>query len=415
MKILMVCEDFRIGGAQVFALRLAKALSAGHEVWLYSHYSSYINWKLIQRIAPEVKILYAYFKFDWFIRKFDRLLYKLNIDFSWREKLIAKHVKKVIKQYEIQLIHSHMFKSDYVVAKALHGSNIPIVVTMHGNYESFLERYSNQTGEIILNYPQKLRVTLDNISAIAYLTDKNLRILDEAPSSKQLHHRIVKKKIYNGFSGKVDRPHTREEIEASPNDLVFGMVARGISAKGWKVAIEAFNQLASNHIHLVLVGWSDYVASLAYEYSNSKRIHFVGHSDNPLNWVQLFDVGLLPSTYGESLPNVIVEYLYFGKPTIVSDVGESRLMIEAEGQSAGFLLPIENNRIDPILLSDCMNQYVQKQMLLVEHGQLATLAFQKFDMNKCVVSYTKLYDSVYAERFSVSFSYNARVQLRSVY
>ena len=415
MRILIACEDLRVGGAQVFALRLAEALSSEHDVWLYSHYDDYIEQELTRRIAPTVEMLFARFKLDWFIRKFDRLLYKIGIDFSWRERLVAKHIKQTIDQYGIELVHSHMFKSDYVVAKALCGMNIPLITTMHGNYEGFLKNYLQNEGEVLINYPKKLQQTLAETDAVVYLTEKNLMVFgEENVISASCHQHIVKKKIYNGFVGRVDQPHSRRDIKIEDSDFVFGMVARGIPEKGWEVAIEAFEKLANDKVHLVLVGWSEYVAELAKKYKHQERIHFVGRSDNPLNWIQLFDVGLLPSTYGESLPNVIAEYLYCGKPSIVSDVGESKLMIEEEGQKAGFILPIENGKIESTLLCNLMQQYVQDQILSIKHSQLAAMAFKKFIMEKCVASYTALYCSIHEERFPTSFGHYAGVQLRSV-
>ena len=393
----MACEDFRVGGAQVFALRLANVLAKEYEVLLYSHYANYIDTKLLERWASKLTIISADFKFDWFIRKFDRLLYKLKINFSLREKLLTKHISKTIEKHNVELVHSHMFKSDYVMAKALQDIDIPLVVTMHGNYEGFLENYLEGNGEIILDYPQKLKETLAKIDAVAYLTDKNLRVFrEEKIIPAQYHQHIAKKKIYNGFVGQVDKPHDRKELGIKNNDFVFGMVARGIPEKGWEVAIEVFKAINNAGIHLVLVGWSDYVANLSQLHKENKNIHFVGYSDNPIDWIQLFDVGLLASVYGESLPNVIVEYLYCGKPAIVSDVGESKFMIDVNGLQAGFVLPVKNGKADSLLLSDYMNQYIENQTILAEHSHLSTVAFQKFTMNRCTKSYTELYHSIYA-------------------
>ena len=410
LKILMVCEDFRVGGAQVFALRLANALSVEHEIWLYSHYNNYIDEKLTRRIAPNVNVLFARFKTDWLIRKFDRLLYLAGIDFSWRERLVARHIKQVVTQYGVELVHSHMFKSDYVVAKALRSLSLPLVTTMHGSYEGFLKNYLENTGEIILNYPKKLRDTLVETDAIAYLTDKNLRVFEkENIVPNQYHQHIVTRKIYNGFMGRIDKPRHKEELGIEDNKLVFGLVARGIPEKGWEVAIEAFNLLPENTAHLVLVGWSDYVADLSRLYAENKNIHFVGYSDNPLNWIQLFDVALLPSVYGESLPNVIVEYMYCGKPAIVSDVGESRLMIEVDGQHAGFVVPVKDNKIATEKLANSMRCYTKDQELLIQHQSLASKAFQKFKMDQCIRKYTKLYQLAHERKIAASIDNYASV------
>ena len=58
MKILIAVEEFRIGGAQIFALRLAQALhERGHQVYLYSMYWQYTEHDLVKRLAPDVELI----------------------------------------------------------------------------------------------------------------------------------------------------------------------------------------------------------------------------------------------------------------------------------------------------------------------------------------------------------------------
>jgi hypothetical protein len=73
---------------------------------------------------------------------------------------------------------------------------------------------------------------------------------------------------------------------------------------------------------LVLVGSSDYLDGLRAATTNP-RVHFVGFAPNPIDWVRLFDVGLLPSYFAsESLPNCVAEYLFCGAPVVATRIGE---------------------------------------------------------------------------------------------
>ena len=58
---MMACEDFRVGGAQVFALRLAWALFSKYEVWLYSQDN--VDEELIWRIASDDEV-YSFFRLN---------------------------------------------------------------------------------------------------------------------------------------------------------------------------------------------------------------------------------------------------------------------------------------------------------------------------------------------------------------
>ena len=171
------------------------------------------------------------------------------------------------------------------------------------------------------------------------------------------------------------------------------MVSRGIAEKGWQVAIDAFQQLNNNKTHLVLTGSSDYITSLKEKYKAEKRIHFTGHADNPINWINIFDVGLLPSTYpSESLPTVIIEYLYCGIPVIASDAGEIVNMTGQGVYPAGIIVPIKNGKVDVGQFSHAMSSYIDNKELYNRHKENAASCYQMFDMNKCVKAYTQVYE-----------------------
>ena len=97
---------------------------------------------------------------DKYIRKIDKILQLLRIDFSIREKIVAKHIQYVVSKYQIEIIHSNMFKSDYIFTKALDKKKIPILITMHGNYETFMDNIKNNKGELIHNYLFKVKEIL---------------------------------------------------------------------------------------------------------------------------------------------------------------------------------------------------------------------------------------------------------------
>jgi glycosyltransferase involved in cell wall biosynthesis len=141
-----------------------------------------------------------------------------------------------------------------------------------------------------------------------------------------------------------------------------------------------------------LVGQSDYLDSLQQKYREHTNIHFVGHSDKPLDWINIFDVGLLPSTYAsESLPTAVIEYLCCNKPVIASDAGEIRNMLQKDGQEAGIIIPIKNNDIENVLLVNAMQQYMDDKALYARHSANAAVCFKQFDMDECADKYLDLY------------------------
>jgi glycosyltransferase involved in cell wall biosynthesis len=402
MKILIACEDLRIGGAQKFALSLAKGLQEAlrYNIFIYSQYSDYIDYSLVKRIYPEAKIISPNIPGDFLIRKLDSLIRKMKIDFSLRNIIVIQNIQKTIRRFSIHQVHSNMFKSDYLFARALKNSSSAFIITMHGNYEEFFYNQQKGEGEIILNYNQKVIRVLERVGGLAYLTEKNLKIFNSIEFHEYFKTLDIEiRKIYNGF--KFPRTSNlfdgRRQLNIPQDHTVFGMVSRGIPEKGWETAINAFQVVNSQkRASLILVGSSGYLDELNEKYSNDKSIYFIGYSNDPLFWTSSFDVGLLPTTFkSESLPTIIIEYLFCGKPVISTDIGEISQMITTDGKKAGFVLPLDTEeKVNSDEIAEYMRAYLENHQLLEEHSSLARKAFSKFEMDRCVHKYSTLYSRV---------------------
>jgi glycosyltransferase involved in cell wall biosynthesis len=143
-----------------------------------------------------------------------------------------------------------------------------------------------------------------------------------------------------------------------------------------------------------LVGDSNYLSNLQAGNAMHKNIHFVGHADKPLDWIQMMDVGLLPTTYmSESLPTVIIEYLCCGIPAIVSDAGEIVNMVHYRGKAAGIITPISNNKVSADEVRNAMKLYLNDGTTYSEHKTNALICFQQFEMKKCIDAYCSVYNN----------------------
>ena len=405
MNILVAVEELRIGGAQTFALRLAQALhEAGHRVYLYSMYWQFTEHDLVERLAPDVELLQyqpANPTLDTLRMRAEGWLQRRGKRVELRSGRLQKHLRHLLREKNIEVVHSHTFKCDYLLAKTLvEFPRIRLVVTMHGDYEQFLAFYRSEGEYVIPEYLQKLTAILSRVNGIAYLSEQNLEVLQASVTTASTGH-IQLQCIYNGlaahYSDEASR-FTRAALGISAQALVFGMVARGVAEKGWEPLIRAYQRLQaeqSRPIHLVLVGSSDFLSSLQEKYNTSNNIHFLGFVNNPVDSVQSFDVGVLASSLKESLPNSIAEYLFCGKPVISTAVGEIQRMITTDnGQEAGLLIDFpEQGLADDQQLYRAMQQYATNEQQLKEHRQLAAQAFVKFDMARCIQAYTELYQA----------------------
>jgi glycosyltransferase involved in cell wall biosynthesis len=389
MKILLVTETLNTGGAETFVVRLANELSKEHTVAIAVLYGNLVNHGIMDQVEDNVKLYYINLKGLLLKHKVDSLLRKLQIDCSWVQTKIQKKLIQVINEFRPDVLHSHLFKCDYTVAKVI--EHIPFefkkLTTIHGDYSSF---YNSEANARMLHVKKKMKKTLSTMQQIVCLSEEHTRFFANHFSS--LTSRISL--IYNGF-----KPNNNDYLKLSKEDLqlpqhkmIFGMVSRGVEKKGWKKAIDAFVAANLSNAALVLVGSGDYLNKLAAEITHPNII-FAGYCKTPVMYIQHFDVCLLPSLFHyETLPTVVMEYLYCGKPVIATDVGEISKMITAENALlAGDLLDFEDYDIKTEQLKKLMQRYYNDRQYLIEKQKNAHAAFEKFDMIHCTQQYYELY------------------------
>lgn len=395
MKILLATETLHPGGAEAFVLRLSDALQhSGHQVTIFSFYKNYYNKGFHFANAPQSKVVHAKIPCAPFFQKLDGLFRKLNIDISFIDFFIKYSLKKSVLSNEIDIIHSHLFKTDGLCFSVASKLGVPVIATIHGDYLQFFKKSRSGIAISILRYASKIKKNLNGLNQLVCISNEQIRFFKEE-FPQETHNKLTK--IYNGYQGVIppENKMLRSQLDIKADHFVFGMVSRGIPSKGWQVAIDAFLLLKDPQCHLVLVGDSQYLQELSLTYNYNKQIHFVGQSNSPLEWINIFDAGLLPSTYpSESLPTVVIEYLYCGKPVISSDAGELQNMLNYENYSAGIVIPAPNGIISLADFSKAMKSYKKNEKLYRSHKKNTSMCFSQFDMNKCLLSYLNIYKEV---------------------
>ena len=396
MNILFTVTNLEIGGAQMFVLRLASAMAdrLDKDVYIYDHNPEYRQSGILKEISPRVRIL-SFTKKKYIIFctwKINALLLRTGIMSSFRKWVNSKAFNRVIKKYKIDIVNSHMGDSDLISAEELKNKSVMFISSMHGEYEMNKHALGQKAGE-------KIYKVLSRANGIIYSADKNYSAIKE----ELKHYPVLIKKIIIGIPGDLKniRPVSKKQIGIAENAFVIGMVSRGIPEKGWKVAIESFLAVKNKHpqkpIYLLLIGNGDYLKKLVAEYADN-TICLLQFEENPLeyiSYIQLFDIALLPSYFsGESVPNVIIEYLYFGKPVIASCIGEIPEMITYNGKMAGALVPLHNNKADIKMLEESISGYMDNPGRYNESSDLAREAFKKFRIENCVNEYLNFFNEV---------------------
>jgi glycosyltransferase involved in cell wall biosynthesis len=394
MKILFTTQALSIGGIEVIALRFSEAFSKEHEVTLYDFNPDRRNEQLIAQFNTSLFTIAGMQPgklIDKLIWKTNAVLFKTKLLLDFRQRLIERHFKKFIQTNNFDIVCSLSFHQDYLSCKYCRLKGTPVVVSMHGTYEYAAPEWQ-----------ARAKLTYEYARAFTYLADKNIEWYKQ-----QDYYNPYKPcfKIYNGIDIKKPVPKiiSRADLGIGANDFVFVMVARGIAEKGWKEAIEAFQRIHSKFsaTALLLVGDGEYLQQLKANSSQKNGIIFYGFHPNPIELIQLANVGLLPTYFPiESLPNVIVDYLLCRLPVIATDMGEIREMLRwVEDEYAGTVLslPSSGAGVGINSLQEAMMHYVVDSKFYNEKIRVAKQVIHKFDINDCVSNYMKVFDAVLSE------------------
>lgn len=387
MRILLVTETLTAGGAETFVIRLANVLALDHDVTIAVLHGEMVNPAIAAKAAVGVHVERLRLPAKRWLLKVDSALRRMGLD--WSINRLAQHrwLAAIVERIAPDVVHSHLLKADRV-ASDIHAlcPAMRHVITLHGDYAPFLH---GQSDPQMLGLERRMAGIVAGADAIAAICREQVEFV-----AGQFPQTTAKTSlIYNGYAPWAGE--RKPAVAKSGSPLVFGMVSRGVERKGWAKAIAAFATLPPGAAELVLVGDGSYLDSLRRGPAPD-GVRFAGFSPDPVEWIDGFDVGLLPTQFPhESLPTVVMEYLFCGKPVIATNVGEIGEMLRGPtGELAGTLLDFDGDQISTDQLATAMQAYLDDPALRRRHAALAPAAFAKFDMGTCAAAYVQLYAEV---------------------
>jgi len=160
------------------------------------------------------------------------------------------------------------------------------------------------------------------------------------------------------------RHSVRSELHIPAKAKVIGHVARWHPMKDHPAFLHAAVDIALKYseTHFLLSGWNVSHKNEALQLLIPKRVcskfHFLGERDDVSNLMNAMDIFCLSSAWGEGFPNVIGEAMATGVPCVVTDVGDSAIVIgdtgvvvppqDEEALAAGIesllIMPLEKRR-----------------------------------------------------------------------
>ncbi len=250
-----------------------------------------------------------------------------------------KDVRTLIKKYNPDIVYAHSSKAGAIARVADIGLKNHCVYNPHG--WAFNMRCS-----------AKKKAMYTAIEKIAAPFCDKIICISDAEKQSALDKKICREDklqvIFNGvdiesYENGVHGAVKRKDLNIPEDAFVVGMVGRMSPQKAPDVFVKMAKQVKDTvpNAHFIIVGTGNREAEIrkyAKDNGFSDSLHITGWVDNPMSYVELFDVACLLSRW-EGFGLALPEYMMAGKPIVASSVdaipniiqgGENGLLVEVD-------------------------------------------------------------------------------------
>ena len=250
-----------------------------------------------------------------------------------------KEVRALIKKYNPDIVYAHSSKAGAITRVADIGLKNHCIYNPHG--WAFNMRCS-----------AKKKAMYTAIEKIAAPFCDKIICISDAEKQSALDKKICKEDklqvIFNGvdieaYENEVHGAVKRKDLNIPEDAFVVGMVGRMSPQKAPDVFVKMAKQVKDKvpNAHFIIVGngnQEDEIRKYAEDNDFSNSLHITGWVDNPMSYVELFDVACLLSRW-EGFGLALPEYMMAGKPIVASRVdaipniirnGENGLLVEVD-------------------------------------------------------------------------------------
>lgn len=296
-----------------------------------------------------------------------------------------KEVRALIKKYNPDIVYAHSSKAGAIARVADIGLRNHCVYNPHG--WAFNMRCS-----------AKKKAIYTMIEKIAAPFCDKIICISDAEKQSALDKKICKEDklqiIFNGvdieaYENGAHGAVKRRDLNIPEDAFVVGMVGRISQQKAPDVFIKMAKQVKDEvpNAHFIIVGngnQEDEIRKYAKDNGFSDSLHITGWVDDPMSYVELFDVACLLSRW-EGFGLALPEYMMAGKPIVASRVdaipniirdGENGLLVKVDddvGASNAVMRIYQEDELKDKLvtqgLEDVHNRFNARRVS-EEHGRL---------------------------------------------
>ena len=230
-----------------------------------------------------------------------------------------KELKKVLKEGNYKIIHSHINTLSVFSLFAAKCAGVPIRIAHSHSTTNNKEKKKNLMKQVLRPFSKKFATNYMCCSEFAGRWQFGDKAYDDG-KVYLLNNAIDLDKF--SFNSKI-RNDKRKELNIDDDTLVIGHIGRFVPVKNHNFLIEIFNEIYQKNKNsiLILAGQGplmDSVKDKVRELKLEDNVKFLGQRNDANELYQAFDVFLLPSLY-EGLPVVGVEAQAAGLLCYLSD------------------------------------------------------------------------------------------------
>lgn len=374
MKIIYVISGLPTGGAEIMLYKLLSKINR-------------------EQFEPVVVSLMDRGTIGDCIEGLDIPVYTIGMKSGTPTPVGTWRLIQTIRQLKPDLIQGWMYHGNLsaFVASIFCTSKIPVFWSIHYTIDS-------------LASDKKLTVAI--IKLCAYLSKFATQVIYVSYKSQLQHEALGYYKenscvIPNGFDNSLFIPSiearltVRSELDLPEQSFLIGLIGRYHPMKDHANFLQAADLLLKHHpdIHFLLIGKgvdanNQILHQLIQELGISDRIHLLGERRDIPRLTAALDIASSASAYGEAFPLVLGEAMSCCVPCVVTDVGDSSLIVGNTGR----VVPPR----DPTALSDAWKEFIllspeDKQVL----GEAARARIiENFSLESVLKNYEALYEKM---------------------
>lgn len=239
-----------------------------------------------------------------------------------------KKLRNYIQDNNIDILHTHGYKTDILGLLATKGTSCKIVSTPHG--------WTKQPDLKLWCYEVLDRCLYPFFDAVVPLSEEMFQPLRRIPGMKNKIN-LIRNAV--DISEVENEDVIASDIAAYKNEgeVVIGYIGRLIPDKGLDILFEAVARYGQSNWRIAIVGEGEYMEALKLLANNLNiinQVSFFGFRHDRLSLLKGFDVFVLPSR-SEGTPRCVMESMAAGVPVVVTDIPGCRCLVD--GETTGLL------------------------------------------------------------------------------